>query len=56
MTELKKRLEKLDDLDLLLALVMGEAETEPLLGKIAVAQVVERSAKSTWMRHGIYLG
>ena len=30
----------LDDIDLLTALVMGEAESEPLLGKIAVACVV----------------
>lgn len=31
----------LDDIDLLIALVMGEAEGEPILGKIAVAQVVK---------------
>ena len=49
MTDLRERLEKLDDLDLLLALVMGEAEGEPLLGKIAVAQVVKkRFEDSRW--------
>jgi spore germination cell wall hydrolase CwlJ-like protein len=34
-------LEQLDDLSLLTALVMGEAEAEPFLGKIAVACVVK---------------
>jgi len=33
-------LSKLDDIQLLTALVLGEAEAEPLLGKIAVACVV----------------
>ena len=46
-------LEQLNDLDLLTALIMGEAESEPLLGKIAVACVVknrlnDRRWGNTW--------
>ena len=33
-------LDSLDDIELLTALILGEAESEPLLGKIAVACVV----------------
>lgn len=40
MKDLKGTLESLDGLELLIACVMGEAEAEPLLGKIAVACVV----------------
>jgi len=38
-------LKDLDDMDLLTALVMGEAEGEPILGKIAVAWVVKNRIK-----------
>ena len=38
-------LEQMDDLSLLTALVMGEAEAESLLGKIAVACVVRNRLK-----------
>jgi len=42
-------LEKLDDLDLLTALVMGESEAEPIEGKIAVAQTVKyRKEDKRW--------
>jgi len=40
MSDLPDNLQNMDELDLLTALVAGEAEGEPLLGKIAVAQVV----------------
>ncbi|MCP4579817.1 MAG: cell wall hydrolase [Deltaproteobacteria bacterium] len=39
----------LDDIDLLTALIMGESEAEPVLGKIAVACVVKnRLADPRW--------
>lgn len=38
-------LKKLDDIDLLTALIMGEAESEPLIGKIAVACVIKNRMK-----------
>ena len=39
----------MSDIDLLTALCMGEAEAEPLLGKIAVAQVVyHRTQDNRW--------
>ena len=49
MTTQTADLSSFNPLDLLTALVMGEAEAEPLIGKFAVAQVVKnRVADNRW--------